>query len=95
MFRDNNSGELIFDSSNYESKELFWATISEQLKILTNEGYEVLVSAEELALGIYRLQYAHDPYSSEDDWGCHRFMLVTSEEEDDILAARDCAEGKE
>jgi len=94
-FRDNNSGELIFDSSKYESKELFWKTIGEQLNILTNEGYEILFSADEPSLGIYRLQYAHDPRATEDDWGCHRFFLISVEEEDNILDAREYPKDKE
>lgn len=88
-------GTIVFDKSSYKNEEEMWAAVAQQLKILTQNDYEVYFRADEPNMGIYQLEFAHDPHSSEDDWGCARFMLVTSEEEDEILFRRDNPESKE
>lgn len=95
LLNNNCTGEITFDKQSYKSEEEMWAAVAQQLKILTQNDYEVYFRADEPSMGIYQLSFAHDPHSQEDDWGCVRFMLVTSEEEDDILFRRDNPEPKE
>lgn len=89
------TGEITFDKESYKSEEEMWVAVAQQLKILTRNDYEVYFRADEPNMGIYQLFFAHDPHSEDDDWGYMRFMLVTSEEEDDILFRRDNPEPKE
>lgn len=89
FLKDDCTGRIVFDKESYKNEEEMWAAVAQQLKILTRNDYEVYFRAEDTNIGIYQLDFAHDPNSGEDDWGCPRFMLVTSEEEDEIFSRRD------
>lgn len=95
FLKDDCTGRIVFDKESYKNEEEMWAAVARQLKILTENDYEVYFRAEDSNIGIYQLDFAHDPNSGEDDWGCSRFMLVTSEEEDEIFSRRDNPEPKE
>ena len=89
FLKDDCTGRIVFDKESYKNEEEMWAAVAQQLKILTENDYEVYFRAEDANIGIYQLDFAHDPSSGEDDWGCSRFMLVTSKEEGELLSKRD------
>lgn len=77
---------LVLDSEKFSSPEEFKEKLFTLLDTLTTAGYEVLITKELDC--IWKLDIVHDPNSDDDDWGCDRFMLVTSDEEDGILSRR-------
>lgn len=77
---------LVLDSEKFSSPEEFKEKLFTLLDTLTTAGYEVLITKELDC--IWKLDIVHDPNSDDDDWGCDRFMLVTSDEEDKILSQR-------
>ena len=88
-----NSNDIIVCRRNYNSdKELFDA-IGDIINHLTKNQEECLVYADEIGSGIYVIRHAHD--NRYNDYGDVRFMIVTSKEEDEILARREEANEEE
>lgn len=69
---------------NYSNDQEFAQAISEAVLLFTKNNYQVLISHEDL--GVYRLDYADDPYHT--DYGSERFMYVTLDEEENIQYSR-------
>lgn len=85
--RDNSDlSTLVMDSEKFSSQEEFKEKLITLLDTLTTAGYEVLITKELDC--IWKLDIVHNPSSDDDDWGCDRFMLVTSDEEDMLLSQR-------
>ena len=76
---------------NYSSKEDMWKDITNICDILTRNKSKVLITLEDSEYGIYRIDYEYDQQATEEDWGCNRFMTVTSDEEYDIIENRKAA----
>lgn len=76
---------------NYGSKEDMLKDIANICDILTRNQKKVLITLEDSEYGIYRIDYEYDQQATEEDWGCNRFMAVTSEEEDNIIKNRKAA----
>lgn len=70
---------------NYSSNQEFAQAIGEAILLFIKNKYQVLISHEDC--GVYRLDYADDPYHT--DYGSERFMYVTFDEEEDIQCLRE------
>lgn len=81
-------GSIAFDRSKYKSDEEFKLAIATLLLQLTKNEYEVLFRYEDC--GIYIVDYCYDSYIP--GLGADRYMLVTSEEESELLAKREAIE---
>lgn len=77
-------GSIAFDKSKYDTEEEFGIAFSRQIELLTEQDYIVLVRYEEE--DIYVINYCYD--NIHNDYGADRFMLVSSDEEGEILALR-------
>lgn len=77
--------EIVLCKDNYNTEKEFKEAIANQLQLLFDNNYEVLVSREDGFAVI--MEFTHDHRS--DDWGTDRFMLVTADEEADILYDRE------
>lgn len=84
-------GTIAFDRSKYRSDEEFELAIATLLLQLTKNDYEVLFKYEDC--GIYVVDYCYNPYMPE--LVADRYMLVTSEEEEDLLVRREAIEHPE
>lgn len=76
---------VVVDSEKYKSEEELWKAIASVCKVLLENENQLLLTHE--GLGIYRIDYAHDP--SYEEWGSQRFMCVTADESEIILDRRD------
>lgn len=86
--------KIVVCKSNYDSEQEMFNAIGDIIKHLTRNNEECLVYADDVGIGVYVIEHVHDNSKTE-DWGTDRFMLVTSEEEDEILAKRDEQEEEE
>ena len=75
---------IAFSMDSYKTKDEFWKAVADQLRLLTDQDYYVLFRMDDC--GVYVIEYEHDPHIEE--WGCNRFMYVTSEEEDEVISNR-------
>ena len=75
-------GTIVFEIDKFESDTDFFNEVGQQLKILTNAGYECLFYYEDV--GVYVLKYAYHNF----EMGCPSFRLITSEESEDLLYSR-------
>lgn len=76
---------VVVDREKYKSEEELWKAITSICKVLLENENQLLLTHE--GLGIYRIDYAHDP--SYEDWGSQRFMCVTADESENILDGRE------
>lgn len=84
-------GAIAFDKSKYDTEEEFCVAFSRQLELLTEQDYIALVRYE--GGDIYEISYCYD--NIPEDYGADRFMLVSSDEEDEILALRQAQDERE
>lgn len=84
-------GAIAFDKSKYNTEEEFYIAFSKQLELLTEQDYIVLVRYE--GGDIYVISYCYD--NMHEDYGADRFMLVSSDEEDEVLALRQAQDERE
>lgn len=73
------------DREKYKSEEELWKAIASVCKVLLENENQLLLTYE--GLGIYRIDYAHDPQYEE--WCSDRFMYVTADESEIILNRRE------
>lgn len=78
--------KIVVSRDSYNSEKDMFNAIGELINHLTRNGEECLVYADDINCGIYVIAHAHD--NATEDWGENRFMLVTSDEEDEILQKR-------
>lgn len=76
---------VVVDREKYKSEEELWKAIASVCKVLLENENQLLLTYE--GLGIYRIDYAHDPLHEE--WGSDRFMYVTADESEIILDRRE------
>lgn len=76
---------VVVDREKYKSEEELWKAITSICKVLLENENQLLLTHE--GLGIYRIDYSHDP--SYEDWGSQRFMCVTADESENILDGRE------
>lgn len=77
---------VAFDLSDYKNEKELMNDISMFMLIVMRGGNECRVRYEDC--GVYVIEYGHDNNGCDDDWGNDRLMWVSSDEEDDIRAAR-------
>ncbi len=87
--------EIILDRDHYDNQEEFQAALASLIQILTDNHYQLLVSQDSGLKRLFSVKFLHDPQSEEDDWGCDRFMQVTSEEEDALISNREAEKERE
>lgn len=80
-----NTPYITIDREKYKSEEELWKAIASVCKVLLENGNQLLLAYE--GLGIYRINYEHDPLHGE--WGLNRFMYVTADESEIILDRRE------
>ncbi len=80
-----NAPYVVVDREKYKSEEELWKAITSICKVLLENENQLLLTHE--GLGIYRIDYAHDP--SYEEWGSQRFMCVTADESEIILDRRE------
>lgn len=80
-----NTPYITIDREKYKSEEELWKAIASVCKVLLENGNQLLLAYE--GLGIYRINYEHDPLHGE--WGLNRFMCVTADESEIILDRRE------
>lgn len=80
-----NTPYVVVDREKYKSEEELWKAITSICKVLLENENQLLLTHE--CLGIYRIDYAHDP--SYEEWGSQRFMCVTADESENILNGRE------
>lgn len=80
---------IAFDREKYKTEAEFWDALVVVQRILIEQDYQVLLSYDDC--DIYILEYAHN--NNVEDWGDDRFMLVSLEEEEKIIAERKNREG--
>lgn len=90
MIPESNRIEIVRD--NYESEQEMFNAIGDIIKHLTRNQEECFVYADDVGYGVYVIVHVHN--NRDADWGGSRLMLVTSDEEDEILQRREEA-GKE
>lgn len=78
--------QIVISFDNYENKEELWKDLGRQICILTKNEEAIYIRDDDD--GMYVLEHVHDNSKGDMDWGDVRFMLVTSDEEDTILAMR-------
>lgn len=81
------SNKIVIVRDNYNSEEEMFNAIGDIIKHLTRNQEECFIYADDIGLGIYIIEHAH--HNTNEDWGDNRFMLVTSDEEDEILQRRE------
>lgn len=79
---------IAFSMDSYKTKEEFWKAVADQLRLLTEQDYYALFRMDDC--GVYVIEYEYNPHIEE--WGCNRFMYVTSEEEDEVIFNRGYSE---
>lgn len=84
--------KIILDKDFYSTEKDFQLALASLLQILTDNHYNILISRDGGLSNLLSVEFLHDPQSENDDWGCDRFMRVTSEEEDKILTERSMEE---
>ncbi len=84
--------KIILDKDLYSTEKDFQLALASLLQILIDNRYSVLVSRDGGLPSLFSVEFLHDPQSESDDWGCDRFMRVTSEEEDRLLTERSARE---
>lgn len=84
--------KIILDKDLYSTEKDFQLALASFLQILTDNHYNVLVNRDGGLPNLFSVKFLHDPQSESDDWGCDRFMRVTSEEEDKLLTERSIEE---
>lgn len=80
-----NTPYITIDREKYKSEEELWKAIASVCKVLLENGNQLLLAYE--GLGIYRINYEHDPLHGE--WGLNRFMYITADESEIILDRRE------
>lgn len=81
------SNKIVVAKDNYNSEQEMFNAIGDIIKHLTRNQEECFVYAADVDYGIYVIAHAHN--NGDEDLGDNRFMLVTPDEEDEILARRE------
>ena len=75
-------GRIVISKDNFYNNESFRDNLSSTILCLLENEYEALIKCD--SVGIYYIDYV----SSNREYGGDRFLLVTLEEEEDILDNR-------
>lgn len=76
--------EIVFQKKDRETKEEFFQRIAEQIRLLLEEEYLVVVRYDEPGLEIVLIEFEHDNHFV--DYGCSQPVWITSEEEERLFS---------
>lgn len=79
---------IVFEKDNYADEAALQTAISETVKHLIENNYAVLVHCDEPSAGIYCVSYAYE-WNTANGFGGERYMLITADEAEDLLAQRE------
>lgn len=79
---------IVFEKDNYADEAALQTAISETVKHLIENNYAVLVHCDDPSAGIYCVSYAYE-WNTANEFRSERYMLVTADEAEDLLAQRE------
>ena len=79
---------IVFEKDNYADEAALQTAISETVKHLIENNYAALVHCDDPLAGIYCVSYAYE-WNTENGFGGERYILVTADEAEDLLAQRE------
>lgn len=87
-----NNKRIVLVKNDYQEDSDFWEDISKLTDVLTKHGYDVLFKYDDV--GVYTIDYAYNPEKNA-EFGAERFMEITQQQQEKILAERECQENQE
>jgi hypothetical protein len=79
---------IVFEKDNYADEAALQTAISETVKHLIENNYAALVHCDDPLAGIYCVSYAYE-WNTANGFGGERYILVTADEAEDLLAQRE------
>lgn len=79
---------IVFEKDNYADEAALQTAISETVKHLIENNYAALVHCDDPSAGIYCVSYAYE-WNTANEFGGERYILVTADEAEDLLAQRE------
>lgn len=79
---------IVFEKDNYADEAALQTAISETVKHLMENNYAALVHCDDPLAGIYCVSYAYE-WNTANGFGGERYILVTADEAEDLLAQRE------
>lgn len=83
---------IVFQKKENEFKEEFFQRIGEQIRLLLEEGYLVVVRYDEPGLEIVLIEFGHDNHFV--NYGCSQPVWITPEEEEYLISMNEDNEEK-
>lgn len=82
-------GKIVLSMNNYPTVVEFYKALGNLVDTLTNNKYQVLIQRDDIPTA-FIIEYTYNPNTG---YGAERYMLVTEEEEEEILNKR-CGVGE-